>query len=74
MNVLVGALVAALILFLSNLVTLFTNDPTLEFSYIPTAAWVSIGAGALIAFLKDYQAIATRKFINKATKSGDGGI
>jgi hypothetical protein len=73
MNVTIGALIAALILFLSSLVTLFTNDPTLEFGAISTATWVSIGGGALIAFLKDYQAISTRRLVNKATGSGDGG-
>lgn len=73
MNQLIGALVAALILFLSSMVTLFTNDPTLEFNGISTAVWVSIGGGAAIAFLKDYQAITTRRLINKATNSGDGG-
>ena len=73
MNQLIGALVAALILFMSSMVTLFTNDPTLEFGGISTAVWVSIGGGAMIAFLKDFQAISTRRLINKATKSGDGG-
>jgi hypothetical protein len=73
MNQLIGALIAALILFLSSMVTLFTNDPALEFNVIPTAVWVSIGGGAAIAFLKDYQAITTRRLINKATRSGDGG-
>jgi hypothetical protein len=73
MNTLIGALTAALILFLSSLVTLFTNDPSLEFERISTAVWVSIGGGAAIAFLKDYQSITARRFINKATRSGDGG-
>jgi hypothetical protein len=73
MNVVIGALIAAVILFLSSVVTLFTNDPSLEFGQISTAVWVSIGGGAAIAFLKDYQAITTRRLINRATKSGDGG-
>ena len=74
MNTIIGAVIAALILFLSSMVTLFTNDPTLEFDGISTAVWVSIGGGAAIAFLKDYQSLTARRFINKATKSGDGGI
>ena len=74
MNTIIGAIIAALILFLSSMVTLFTNDPTLEFDGISTAVWVSIGGGAAIAFLKDYQSLTARRFINKATKSGDGGI
>ena len=74
MNTIVAALVAAAILFVSSVVTLFTNDPTLEFSTISTATWVSIGGGALVAFLKDYQAITTRRLINKVTNTGDGGV
>ena len=74
MNTIIGAIIAALILFLSSMVTLFTNDPTLEFDGISTAVWVSIGGGAAIAFLKDYQSLTARRFINKATKSGDGGV
>ena len=72
MNTFIGAVIAATILFLSSMVTLFTNDPSLEFDLIPTAVWVSICGGAAIAFLKDYQSIASRRFINKATNSGDG--
>ena len=49
MNTIIGAIIAALILFLSSMVTLFTNDPTLEFDGISTAVWVSIGGGAAIA-------------------------
>ncbi|WP_455363608.1 hypothetical protein [[Eubacterium] cellulosolvens] len=72
-NTLVGALVAALILFISSIVTLFTNDPTMTFQEIGQATWVSIVGGAAVAFLKDYQAITTRRLINKVTKAGDGG-
>jgi len=73
MNVILGALLAAVILFVSSIVTLFTNDPNLEFGQITTATWVSIGGGALVVFLKDYQAITTRRLINKVTNTGDGG-
>lgn len=73
MNQIIGALIAALILFLSSIVTLFTSDPTLEFADIATATWVSIAGGAMVAFLKDFQAISTRRLINKATNTGDGG-
>lgn len=74
MNTIVSALVAALILFISSIVTLFTSDATLEFADITTATWVSVGGGALVAFLKDYQAITSRRLINKVTNTGDGGI
>ena len=74
MNTIIGACTAALILFLSSIVTLFTNDPTLEFSGISTAVWVSIGGGAAIAFLKDFQSITARRFISRTTGASDGGI
>lgn len=74
MNTIIGAVVAALILFISSIVTLFTNDPTLTFADLSTAAWVSMVGGAAVAFLKDYQALTTRRLVNKITSSGDGGI
>lgn len=73
MNVLIGALIAALILFFSNMVTLFMENPELTFSMIKQSTWVSVVGGAAIAFLKDYQAISTRRVISKMTGSGDGG-
>ena len=72
-NTLVGALIAALILFGSSVVTLFTNNPDLTFAQLSTATWVSLVGGAAIAFLKDYQAITTRRLVNKVTGTGDGG-
>lgn len=73
-NTLVGAFIAALILFGSSVVTLFTADPTLTFADLTTSVWVSIVGGAAVAFLKDYQALTTRRLVNKVTGSGDGGI
>ena len=73
-NTLVGALVAALILFGSSVVTLFTANPELTFTDFSTAMWVSLVGGAAVAFLKDYQAISARRLVNKVTGSGDGGI
>lgn len=74
MNTLVGALIAALILFGSSVVTLFTNNPDLTFAQLSTATWVSLIGGAGVAFLKDYQALSARRLINKVTGTGDGGI
>jgi hypothetical protein len=73
-NTLVGALIAALILFGSSVVTLFTSNPDLTFADLTTATWVSLLGGAAIAFLKDYQALTTRRLVNRVTGSGDGGI
>lgn len=74
MNTIIGALIAALILFGSSIVTLFVNNPSMEFADISTAVWVSLLGGAGIAFLKDYQALTVRRAANKVTGSGDGGI
>jgi len=74
MNTIVGALVAALILFVSSIVTLFTNNPEMTWGMITTATWVSLVGGALAAFLKDYQALTVRRTVNKVTGTGDGGI
>lgn len=67
----VGALIAALILFVSNIMTLFQQDPELTFGAISQAAWVSVIGGALVAFFKDYQALSTRRLIGKVTGNGD---
>lgn len=63
-EVIVGALIAALILLLSNIVTLFNQDANLTFAMIKQSAWVAIAGGALIQFLKDYQAVSTRRAIS----------
>ncbi len=74
MNTLVGALLAALILFGSSVVTLFVNNPEMTFADLTTATWVSLVGGAAVAFLKDYQALTVRRAASKVTGSGDGGI
>lgn len=63
----IGAFIAALILFTGSVLTLFNQDPTLTFAQISQAGWVSIIGGSMVAFLKDYQAITTRKLIGKVT-------
>lgn len=73
MNTIIGALIAALISFGNAVLALFLNDATFTFAMITQAAWVGIVGGAAVQFLKDYQAITSRRLINKITKSGDGG-
>jgi hypothetical protein len=74
MNTIIGAAIAALILFGSSVMTLFTSNPDLTFADLSTAVWVSLVGGAAVAFLKDFQAVTTRRLVNKVTNSGDGGI
>jgi len=62
-----GALIAAVILLVSNLMSLFAQDAELTFAMIGQATWVSVIGGVLVAFLKDYQAVSTRQLISKLT-------
>lgn len=64
-----GAFIAAAILFVSSVVTLFTNDPNLTFGELSQATWVSLIGGTAVAFLKDYQAVSARRAISRVTGS-----
>lgn len=66
-----GAFVAALILFGSNLVTLFVENPDLTLTALKQSTWIAVGGGALVAFLKDFQAVNTRNALSKMTKTGN---
>lgn len=65
-STIVGALIAALIFFIGNMVTLFVENPDLTFDTLKQATWVSLIGGATLQFLKDYQAVWTRNQIDKA--------
>lgn len=73
-NTIAGAVIAALISFLNAVLALFLNNPEFTFGMITQAAWVGITVGTAVQFLKDYQALSTRRLVNKVTKTGDGGI
>lgn len=73
MNTISGALIAALISFINAVMALFMNDPELTFAMIAQATWFSMIVGGATHFFKDYQAISTRRILNKLTNSGDGG-
>ena len=78
MSVNVNTIAGAVIFFLMRRrpagSTLFLNNPEFTFGMITQAAWVGIVVGATVQFLKDYQALSTRRLVNKVTKTGDGGI
>ena len=57
-----GAVIAAVIFFLGSLVTLMSQAGVVTISDISQAAWVSVFAGTLVAFLKDYQALTVRRW------------
>ena len=65
-----GAAIAALILLISNIVTLFTENPELTFGEIAQGSWVVMIGGTVVAFLKDSQAVSTRNVIEKVTGTG----
>lgn len=73
LNTIVGAVIAALILFFTGMLALLQTEGVQTISDIGQVAWIVLGVGALISFLKDYQAISTRRLVNKITGSGDGG-
>ena len=72
-NTITGALLAAAIAFVSGFLALMSQDGVNGIADISEKAWLVLGAGCFLNFLKDYNAIATRAVINKVTKSGDGG-
>lgn len=69
-----GAIFAGIINGATALGVLFADNPDLEFSDIRTAAWVGLATGIIIQVAKDFQALTTRRAINKITGTGDGGI
>lgn len=73
MNTVIGAVIAALIAFITGGIALMQGDNVTQISDISDLQWFILGGGALVTFLKDYQAIATRRMLNKVTKTGDGG-
>jgi len=73
LNTLVGAVIAALILFFTGMLALLQTEGVESISDIGQIPWIVLGVGSLVSFLKDYQAISTRRLVNKITGSGDGG-
>lgn len=73
MNTIIGAVIAALIAFITGAIALMQGDGVMQISDISDLQWFILAGGALVTFLKDYQAIATRRMLNKVTKTGDGG-
>jgi len=66
----IGALIAALILFFTAVLALLTQEGVNSLADIGQIPWIVAGLGALISFLKDYQALSTRKLIGTLTGSG----
>lgn len=73
MNTIIGAVIASLIALVTGAMALLQGEGVMQVSDISQVQWLILGGGALITFLKDYQAIATRSMINRVTKTNDGG-
>lgn len=66
-STIIGALVAALILFLTTVLALLTQEGVNSLADIGQIPWIVAGIGAVLSFLKDYQALDSRKFITSIT-------
>jgi hypothetical protein len=70
-EILLGAAIAALIGFLSGFLALMSQDGIGGLADIGEQAWWILGVGAVLNFLKDFQAVATRNTLAQVTKSGN---
>lgn len=73
MNTVLGALVAALIAIGTAAIALLTATEVETFADISAIQWTVLLIGGTLTFLKDYQAISSRRLINRVTGTGDGG-
>ena len=67
----IGALIAALIGGMTAFLALISQEGVNGMADISEMAWVVLGIGATMAFLKDYQAITTRRALAAVTRSGN---
>ncbi len=67
-----GAVIAAAIGFLTAVLALLVQEGVTTIGDISQLAWIVAGVGALIAFLKDYQALSARRAIANITGTGEG--
>lgn len=70
-NTVVGALIAAAILFISSMTTPFMENPDLTLADVKQSTWIVVAGGAVVAFLKDYQAVTVRRITNKLRNRAD---
>jgi len=73
MNTTTGAFIAVAIAFITGFLALMSQDGVNGIADISEKAWWILGGGGALTFMKDYQAIATRRVINRVTGTGDGG-
>jgi hypothetical protein len=66
-----GAIVAALIVACGSILAMFQQDPDLTFGDFKQSTIVVLVGTALLSFLKDYQALSSRRFAAKLTKRSE---
>lgn len=66
-----GALIAALLLFLTGTLALLQQPEVVELGDVSGMAWIVLGIGSLVGFLKDFQALTARRFLANVTGSGN---
>lgn len=66
-----GAVIAAVILFVTGFLAVFQQDAIASVSDINEATWWVLGGGAALSFLKDYQALTVRRGLANVTGSGN---
>ena len=65
-----GALIAAIILFVTGFVAILQLPEIDSWRDITSSVWLVLSSGALLSFLKDYQALWSRRTIAKLTGTG----
>lgn len=73
MNTIIGAFVATLIAMATAALALLSGANVDSLGDISGLQWTILFIGGLITFGKDFQAISTRRLVNRVTGSGDGG-
>ncbi len=66
-----GAAIAAMILFLTGMLALLSQDGVTEIGDISQLSWIILGVGALISFGKDFQALSIRRGLASVTGTGN---
>lgn len=73
MNTIIGAFIATLIAIATAALALLSGAGVTSLGDISGLQWTILFIGGLITFGKDFQAISTRRLVNRVTGSGDGG-
>ena len=65
-----GAVIATLIVLVTGFTAIMQQEGVNGIGDVSEAAWWALAGGALLSFLRDYQAPSTRRLIGKMTGNG----